>query len=125
MKIFSKAVVVLLAVLMLASVTGCSSKTTSTDSTAPNSSTTAPDTSKSTKYAKTEYNLVFIPKLVHPWYEDVKTGIDKACAELKQQGINVKYTWDAPADAVVTDQISKLESAASKNPDGISLAVID
>jgi ribose transport system substrate-binding protein len=68
---------------------------------------------------------VFIPKLVHPWYEDVKTGIDKAVAELKTQGITVNYTWDAPADAVVTEQISKLESAASKNPDGISLAVID
>ena len=76
-------------------------------------------------YAKTEYNLVFIPKLVHQWYEDVKDGIDIAVAELAEKGITVNYTWDAPADAVVTEQIAKLEAAATNDPDGISVAIID
>lgn len=75
--------------------------------------------------AKTEYNLVFIPKLVHTWYEGVKTGIDQAVAELKDRGITVNYVWDAPADAVVTDQTAKMEANAATAPDGISVAIID
>jgi len=75
--------------------------------------------------AKTEYNLVFIPKLVHTWYEDVKKGIDVAVAELAEKGVTVNYVWDAPADAVVTDQIAKMEANAAAQPDGISVAVID
>lgn len=76
-------------------------------------------------YAKTEYHLVFIPKLVHEWYEDVKAGIDTAVAELAKQGITVTYSWDPPTDAVVTDQIAKIEGAVATNPDAISIAVID
>lgn len=77
------------------------------------------------KPAKEEYNLVFIPKLVHTWYEGVKTGIDEAVAELGEAGVKVNYTWDAPADAVVTDQIAKMEANAANQPDGISVAIID
>jgi len=76
-------------------------------------------------FEKTEYNLVFIPKLVHEWYEDVRLGIDQAIAELAEKGITVNYTWDAPADAIVTDQIAKIEAAAANLPDAISVAVID
>ena len=77
------------------------------------------------KPAKTSYKFVFIPKLVHEWYEDVKGGIDVAVKELEQKGVKVEYTWDAPSDAIVTEQISKVEAAAATQPDGISLAVID
>ncbi len=76
-------------------------------------------------FDQTEYDLVFVPKLVHEWYEDVRVGIDQAVAELAEQGITVNYTWTAPTDAVVTDQIAILESAAASQPDGISVAVID
>ena len=75
--------------------------------------------------AKEEYNLVFIPKLVHTWYEDVKTGIDTAVAELEEKGVKVNVVWDAPTDAIVTDQIAKMEANASSQPDGISVAIID
>ena len=75
--------------------------------------------------AKDTYNLVFIPKLVHTWYEDVKAGIDVAVAELAEKGVTVNYVWDAPADAVVTDQIAKMEANAATQPDGISVAIID
>lgn len=76
-------------------------------------------------YAKDTYNLVFIPKLVHEWYEEVKEGIDMAVEELAEKGVTVNYSWDPPADAIVTEQIAKMEAAAAKNPDGISIAVID
>lgn len=85
----------------------------------------SPAGDSATGYNKTEYNLVFIPKLVHEWYEDVKVGIDKAVAELAEKGITVNYSWEPPADAVVTEQIAKIEAAASKKPDGISVAIID
>ena len=75
--------------------------------------------------AKTEYNFVFIPKLVHTWYEGVKSGIDMAVEELAEQGVTVNYVWDAPADAVVTDQTAKMEANAATQPDGISVAIID
>lgn len=75
--------------------------------------------------AKDTYNFVFIPKLVHEWYEDVRAGIDVAVAELAEAGVTVNYTWDAPATAEVTTQNQKVESAASTKPDGISLALID
>lgn len=75
--------------------------------------------------AKDTYNFTFIPKLVHTWYEDVRTGIETAVAELAERGITVNYTWDAPSEAVVTDQIEIMESAASNSPDGISVAIID
>ena len=75
--------------------------------------------------AKEEYNLVFIPKLVHTWYEDVKKGIDVAVAELEEKGVKVNVVWDAPTDAIVTDQIAKMEANAAAQPDGISVAIID
>lgn len=77
------------------------------------------------EYAKKEYNLVFIPKLVHEWYEEVKVGIEKAVAELAKEGVKVNYTWDAPSDAIVTEQVAKMEAAAANRPDGISIAIID
>jgi ribose transport system substrate-binding protein len=80
---------------------------------------------KDTKSAKKEYNFVFIPKLVHPWYETVKAGIEQAIDEYAKQGITVKYTWDATTTADVLEQTKKLENAASKRPDAISIAILD
>ena len=74
---------------------------------------------------KTEYNFVFIPKLVHVWYETVKTGIEKAIAEYAEQGITINYTWDAQPTADILVHAQKIESAAAKNPDAISTAVLD
>lgn len=129
MKKFLKALAVSMAIALTAGLAGCAGDS---DNSGTTSTTGAGTTSAGTtvaggdsKYLKTEYNLVFIPKLVHEWYEEVKIGIDEAVAELAAQGITVNYTWDAPADAIVTDQIAKIEAAASRKPDGISIAIID
>lgn len=74
---------------------------------------------------KDEYDFVFIPKLVHPWYETVKAGIELAVSEYKDKGVTINYSWDATPTADVLAQTQKLESAAAKNPDGISIAIID
>lgn len=83
------------------------------------------DAKNTAGYAKDEYNLVFIPKLVHEWYEEVRIGINEAVEELKGKGVTVMVEWTAPGDAIVTDQISMIEAAAAKKPDGISVAIID
>lgn len=111
---------VLTIVLLMSLFTGCSKKNTDTTTTDKPKTTADPN-----KPAKTEYNFVFIPKLVHPWYETVKAGIEQAVKEYAAQGITVKYTWDATATADVLAQTQKLEAAASKKPDAISIAVLD
>ena len=131
MKKFFKAIALAAAVGTIFTATGCTNTgdttgtTTTAGSTTPTEGTSATTGTTTSKYSKTEYKLVFIPKLVHEWYEDVKVGIDKAVAELADQGITVTYSWDPPADAIVTDQIAKLEAAAATKPDGISVAIID
>lgn len=74
---------------------------------------------------KTEYNFVFIPKLVHVWYETVKVGIDQAIAEYADQGVTITYDWQAQPTADIMGHVQLIESAAATNPDGISTAVID
>lgn len=130
-KLFKSVTASVLALSMIAA-TGCSnsnadSEVSSTPEETKAETTTAADAAATgeTKYLKTEYNLVFIPKLVHEWYEEVRVGIDDAVKELADQGITVNVDWSAPADAIVTDQISMIEAAAAKNPDGISVAIID
>jgi len=43
-----------------------------------------------------EQTIVFIPKVIHPWYEVVKAGSMFAAAELAKQGIKVNVIWDQP-----------------------------
>ncbi|GHU61144.1 ribose ABC transporter substrate-binding protein [Spirochaetia bacterium] len=80
---------------------------------------------KSEGTGKKEYSFVFIPKLVHPWYEAVKAGIEQAIADYKAQGITVNYTWDATITADVLEQMKKLENAAAKKVDAIGISIID
>lgn len=75
--------------------------------------------------AAENYRFVFIPKLVHPWYEAVKQGADKAIAELKKKGINVTYNWDAPPTADILVHTQKIEAAVSKRPNAIAVSVLD
>jgi len=71
------------------------------------------------------YSFVFIPKMVHPWYEAVKQGIEQAVAEYKAQGIIVNYTWDAPPTGDILVQTEKLENAAAKKVDAIDIGILD
>jgi ribose transport system substrate-binding protein len=48
-----------------------------------------------------------------------------AIAELAQQGIEVKYDWDAPAQADVVQHTQRIESAIGKNPDAIFVSCLD
>jgi ribose transport system substrate-binding protein len=74
---------------------------------------------------KQSFYFVYVPKLIHPWYDDVKKGAEQAIAELKMLGIDVKYDWDAPSDADVVMQTQRLEAAIAKNPDLLFVSCLD
>lgn len=74
---------------------------------------------------KNEYYFVFVPKLVHPFYEPLIEGMERAAAEYAEQGITVTWDWDAPAAADAVLQTEKMEAAAAKSPDVLGVAVQD
>jgi ribose transport system substrate-binding protein len=43
---------------------------------------------------KDTFHFVYVPKLVHPWYDEVKRGADETIAEFAKMGITVTYDWD-------------------------------
>lgn len=69
--------------------------------------------------------FIYIPKLVHPWYEEVKRGVEYAIGEVKKEGIDVEYIWDAPAQADVDEENRKIEAAISRKPDGLCVSCLD
>jgi ribose transport system substrate-binding protein len=69
--------------------------------------------------------FIYIPKLVHPWYEEVKRGVEFGIQEVKKEGIDVAYIWDAPAQADVDEQNKKIEAAISRKPDGLCVSSLD
>jgi ribose transport system substrate-binding protein len=69
--------------------------------------------------------FIYIPKLVHPWYEEVKRGVEYGIQEVKKEGIDVEYIWDAPAQADVDEENRKIEAAISRKPDGLCVSCLD
>ncbi len=101
--------------LIVMIISACGSKTTN------ESSGDSADNSD----GKESYHFIFVPKLIHPWYESVRAGALGAVEELKEQGIDVKFEWDAPPTADIVVHSQKVESAISKKPDVIAVAALD
>jgi ribose transport system substrate-binding protein len=127
-------------VLVLSLVLGaCAPQTQSTEAAAPAAQPTAAQAGgeqtaptaapaegqPETPAASESYYFVYVPKLVHPWYDDVKKGADAAIAELAMLGFNVTYDWDAPAQADVVQHTQRIEAAIAKNPDTIFVSCLD
>ncbi|MFJ1293456.1 substrate-binding domain-containing protein [Paracoccus yeei] len=72
-----------------------------------------------------ELTLVFIPKVIHPWYDVVAEGSRFAAEELGQRGIKVNVIWDQPPQADVVDQNQRIEANIGRRPDGLSVACLD
>jgi len=73
----------------------------------------------------TKVNLIFIPKVVHPWYDVVQEGVKYAIDEFKKEGIEVTYTWDAPPTADVDQQNRRIETDIGRHPDGLAVSCLD
>ena len=74
---------------------------------------------------KTEYNFVYIPKLVHPYFDAIHDGMLAAIEDYAEKGVTITLDWDAPAEADALVQIQKIEAAAAKQPDAIGVAMQD
>jgi ribose transport system substrate-binding protein len=69
--------------------------------------------------------VVFVPKVVHPWYEVVAAGAKKAAEELKTEGITVDVVWDSPPQADVADHNRRIETNIGRKPDGLAVSCLD
>jgi ribose transport system substrate-binding protein len=83
------------------------------------------DQAKLIKPVAKTLKIVFIPKLIHPWYKDVEFGAQAAIEEFKKMGIKIDMKWDAPATADISEQVKKIEANISNRPDGIAIACLD
>jgi ribose transport system substrate-binding protein len=72
-----------------------------------------------------DLTFVFIPKVIHPWYDVVAEGSQFAADELAKQGINVEVIWDQPPQADVADQNQRIEANIGRQPDGLAVACLD
>jgi ribose transport system substrate-binding protein len=69
--------------------------------------------------------IVFIPKVVHPWYDVVAAGAARAAEELKKDGITVNVVWDSPPQADVADHNRRIEANIGRHPDGLAVSCLD
>ncbi len=75
---------------------------------------------------KRNLRFVIIPKVVHPWFDEVNKGA-MAQAKLleKQMGIKINIDYLAPEIADIDDQNSILENVTATNSDGIAVDPLD
>ena len=69
--------------------------------------------------------FVFIPKVIHPWYDVVAEGATFAAEELAKEGIQVEVIWDQLPMADVADQNQRIEANIGRAPDGLAAACLD
>lgn len=72
-----------------------------------------------------ELTFIFIPKVIHPWYDVVAEGAAYAVEEFAERGININVIWDQPPLADVVDQNQRIETNIGRRPDGIAVACLD
>ena len=72
---------------------------------------------------KDSYHIYATYKLIHNWYDAIKTGADAAIAELAEQGVTVQFDWEAPVTPDALDQVNRIEAAVGKNPDLIAVDI--
>jgi ribose transport system substrate-binding protein len=79
-------------------------------------------------FAQQKKNLrfVIVPKVVHPWFDEVNKGAQEQAKILeKQLGVKVTVDYVAPTKADVAEQNTILEQVATTRPDGITVDPLD
>jgi ribose transport system substrate-binding protein len=129
------ATLVIAAALMLTTFVGCSgtgntksgiqtTKANGTGVTAANGLSTA---AKLDAYQpqKGKYYFVFTYKVIHPWWDAVKVGMNAAISQYEKKGITIQLDYNAPTTPDAIDQVNRLEDAFGKKPDVIGVDVCD
>ncbi|WP_320128679.1 substrate-binding domain-containing protein [uncultured Sphaerochaeta sp.] len=75
---------------------------------------------KETPKGDKPYEIAIVVKLEHPWFDDMKIGIQEAAKEL---GVNAYML--APAEADAAQQVALIESCIAKGVDAISVVPND
>ncbi len=71
-------------------------------------------------------HFVIVPKVAHPWFEEVHKGALAQAEFLKVQlGIEIAIDYFPPSKANVVEQNSVLEKCATAEPDGIAVDPVD
>jgi ribose transport system substrate-binding protein len=70
-----------------------------------------------------KYYFAYTYKLVHPWYDAIKVGIDQAVKDYAAKGVAITYDYTAPVGADAVAQLNMIEQAAAKNPAVIAVDV--
>jgi len=113
--------VILLAVFILSFVAGCGTAK-------QNPQTPSQTTSENNQAGgnKKELTFVIVPKVVHPWFDEVNKGAQKQAKVLSEQlGVKVNIEYRAPETADVAEQNKVLEQAAVTKPAGIAVDPLD
>ncbi|MBB3710493.1 ribose transport system substrate-binding protein [Limimaricola variabilis] len=69
--------------------------------------------------------FVFVPKVIHPWYDVVREGAQFAVEEQAKRGVEIEMIWDQPPMADVADQNQRIEANIGRQPDGMAIACLD
>ena len=72
-----------------------------------------------------ELTFIFVPKVIHPWYDVVAAGGQFAVDEFAKDGIKINMIWDQPPKADVVDQNQRIEADIGRKPDGLAVACLD
>lgn len=127
-----KVLVVLLTLVMIAGLFACDSNTPAKESSVEpqntqEASASAGESAPSQASDKKELNVaLLIPSTESEyWNNYVAVGVENACLDLKDKGMNVNYELSGPATEAETDAyITALESVISKKPDVLVMATI-
>ena len=75
---------------------------------------------------KHNLRFVIVPKVVHPWFDEVNKGAWHQAELLQEQlGIDITVDYVPPSSADLSEQNSVLERAAAGRPDGIAIDPVD
>ncbi len=71
--------------------------------------------------------FVIIPKITHPWFDEVFRGAEQAALMIQSQAATTRVVRDyqPPAQALVEQQAAILQRAIAARPDGFSIDPLD
>lgn len=76
--------------------------------------------------AQRQYRFVVVPKVVHPWFDQLNEGAQEAAREIQRlTGAEVTVQYTAPQSASVAEQNQILERAIATRPDAIITDLLD
>jgi ribose transport system substrate-binding protein len=113
---------------MVLGVGGCqpAAETTATETAAAETTAATAAETTAAEPEKKEFIFAIVPKVVHPWFDEVKEGAEDYAEFLGEQvGAKISINYVAPSTAEVTAQNAILEQVAATRPAGITVDPLD